>query len=383
VTDGGKPAPQQGVGNAPSYFFRRLDLDGISRVPEVVDVGWAQREMIGCRAVLLEGDVIGQVVGVVAESPKGIGHALLDIEGQLVPLVREIVPFFDAKSGLVYVDPPEGLLDLEPGGSSEGSHPRDSILDALDYVGSEVDAMHASGTTSLRPGYMPTHADLRRMGRDDLVAIVDAHGGHFDVAQCLGFLPTKRPPGYWDIDNLALEVEAFLEALWQCDDEQERDKVNVDGDGDGADGDANANGNGDANEDCVVERHALTGEVRTRPEEGDGGAGASQFLADRLLPSSTVLKKHGRWDLHHGITLNGGYKQVARDLDRVLFGRGVKSKTLVGDFDKLAKEVRAIMAEQGTGVMPSQSMLRKLARSVCTNWPLGFWVRQWFVSVRA
>jgi hypothetical protein len=78
----------------------------------------------------LSGNFVGRVYGVVpAEemcSIPGLGHDLLEIilprgnngiaswrdEMVLIPFVPSIVPTIDLERGVVYIDPPSGLLDL-------------------------------------------------------------------------------------------------------------------------------------------------------------------------------------------------------------------------------------------------------------------------------
>jgi len=60
---------------------------------------------------------------------------------------------------------------------------------------------------------MPTRAELRAAGRQDLVKAVEGHGGFFKVADVLGLRGSRaqeRPRGYWqDLDNVRREVRAF------------------------------------------------------------------------------------------------------------------------------------------------------------------------------
>ena len=62
---------------------------------------------------------------------------------------------------------------------------------------------------------MPTRAELRAAGRQDLVKAVEGHGGFFGVAASLGLRGSRaqeRPRGFWqDLDNVRREVQAFQE----------------------------------------------------------------------------------------------------------------------------------------------------------------------------
>jgi 16S rRNA processing protein RimM len=77
---------------------------------------WWDRDLVGLRARTPQGMEIGTVAGIVhapagdllaIESPDGFEH--------LVPFVREIVPTVEVSAGIVIVDPPPGLLDLNRG----------------------------------------------------------------------------------------------------------------------------------------------------------------------------------------------------------------------------------------------------------------------------
>jgi 16S rRNA processing protein RimM len=69
-------------------------------------------DLVGLRAVLMDGAAIGEVIGVI--HPPG-GDALVvraERREVLIPFVRRIVPTVDLGAGTVRIDPPEGLLDL-------------------------------------------------------------------------------------------------------------------------------------------------------------------------------------------------------------------------------------------------------------------------------
>ena len=69
-------------------------------------------ELIGCRVETVDGQLLGEVVALLTFG----ANSLLVVEaGQKrleIPLVRSICQVIDVKSGLIKIDPPEGLLEL-------------------------------------------------------------------------------------------------------------------------------------------------------------------------------------------------------------------------------------------------------------------------------
>jgi len=83
------------------------------------------------------------------------------------------------------------------------------LLEDLELLGLEL--REFMGLRRLQQ--MPTRAELRAAGRQDLVKAVEGHGGFFRVADALGLRGSRaqeRPRGYWqDLDNVRREVRAF------------------------------------------------------------------------------------------------------------------------------------------------------------------------------
>ena len=71
-------------------------------------------ELTGCRVETVEGGVVGTVSGV--EGDGGVNRLVVDAgSGEiLVPLVDEICVEIDLAAAVITIDPPEGLLDLNP-----------------------------------------------------------------------------------------------------------------------------------------------------------------------------------------------------------------------------------------------------------------------------
>lgn len=72
---------------------------------------WYAHELVGLAAVLPDGTLVGEVVGL-QHAPAHDLLVLLERTGErtLVPLVRAIVPEVDVAAGRVVLDPPGGLL---------------------------------------------------------------------------------------------------------------------------------------------------------------------------------------------------------------------------------------------------------------------------------
>ncbi|HVX45335.1 MAG TPA: ribosome maturation factor RimM [Mycobacteriales bacterium] len=89
-----------------------LVLDA-ANLPGLADDEFYDHQLVGLRAELGSGELIGTV----AEVVHGAGPDLLAVNRSdgsevLVPFVRAIVPVVDVADGRLEIDPPEGLLDL-------------------------------------------------------------------------------------------------------------------------------------------------------------------------------------------------------------------------------------------------------------------------------
>lgn len=134
------------------------------------------------------------------------------------------------------------------------------------------------------PGMMPSHIQLQRRGRGDLVAVITNAGGFAVVAERLNltFVP-RRPRGYWqDPANVDREVLAF----------------------------------------------------------------AAQTDRPHIMPSGDVLVRAGRNDLALAVNRNGGTYAIAKRLGLRL-SRPINRRNHWDDFDNLASELRAYLAEPG------------------------------------
>ena len=89
----------------------RVPMDTLERLPAGV---FYHHELTGCRVETVEGAVVGRVSGV--EGDGGIYRLVVDNGSAeiLVPLVDEICVRIDLAAAAITIDPPEGLLDLNP-----------------------------------------------------------------------------------------------------------------------------------------------------------------------------------------------------------------------------------------------------------------------------
>ncbi|NLE72356.1 MAG: ribosome maturation factor RimM [Actinomycetales bacterium] len=96
----------------------RTAAERLRGVDLVVEVGpsdeedaWYRHELVGLRAELADGRVVGEVVGL-EHLPAQDVLVVRETDGAttLVPFVRAIVPVVDPRGGRVVLDPPAGLL---------------------------------------------------------------------------------------------------------------------------------------------------------------------------------------------------------------------------------------------------------------------------------
>ena len=94
-------------------------LRGIKLLAEALaddgdDEEWYERDLVGLKAVTVEGDEVGEVVALESRPAQDLlVLRLADGREALVPFVTAIVPEVDLEGGRVVLDPPPGLLDLD------------------------------------------------------------------------------------------------------------------------------------------------------------------------------------------------------------------------------------------------------------------------------
>jgi 16S rRNA processing protein RimM len=75
--------------------------------------GWYEDDLVGLTAVLTDGTVVGEVVGLQTRPAQDLLVVRLGGGGEaLVPFVEAVVPEVDLAGGRVVLDPPAGLLEL-------------------------------------------------------------------------------------------------------------------------------------------------------------------------------------------------------------------------------------------------------------------------------
>lgn len=83
--------------------------------PEEEDDAWYPHQLEGLSVRDTKGEDLGKVIGL----EPGVAHdfLLVDYQGDrvMVPFVEEIVPQVDVEEGIVVLDPPQGLFDLNKG----------------------------------------------------------------------------------------------------------------------------------------------------------------------------------------------------------------------------------------------------------------------------
>ena len=76
--------------------------------------GWYEQDLAGLQAIAPDGSVVGEVVGLDLGAAQDRLRVLRpDGKEALVPLVEQIVTDVDLEAGVVVVDAPTGLLDLD------------------------------------------------------------------------------------------------------------------------------------------------------------------------------------------------------------------------------------------------------------------------------
>lgn len=152
-------------------------------------------------------------------------------------------------------------------------------------------------------GVMPTAAELRKAGRNDIINALQKHRGHQSIAELLGLTYTQKRRGYWnEFANLKRELVDF------------------------------------------IQKHGTLG----------------------MMPTKTELQQAGRKDLIHGLDKHGGYQTVAELLGlEVVYT--AKPSGYWDDFTNVERELLEFIGKQGTfGVMPTHGELQKARRTDLT-----------------
>jgi len=271
-------------------------------------------------------------------------------EEHLIPLVESIVPRVDMKKEVVYIDPPIGLLDL-----GKRRAQIEIIRHKLKPIAEELSEKKKSSSL-----VMPTRRELEESGRRDLVRLITKNGGFLEVAQSLNFRSYRRPPGYWEDENvLDRELSMFVAANWvqfeadiqlqhdgdseegnddyidafaqhlltlSKEESQEMKNDKKDGENSGKEGEyVDEIGNSRSNHDhSRYWFNTVTRRMRWDPPilpqvvelDDEGSELFTDTDDDRAMPSRSAVLAAGRYDLHAAIVAAGGYGQVAEFLNR-------------------------------------------------------------------
>ena len=248
-------------------------------------------------------------------------------EQHLIPLVPSIVPVIDTAKELLVLSPPPGLLDL---GRRQAALARIDRLLRKSGIVSSVYMESPDGLQEELKPRMPTRRELEDMGRYDIVKLVLENGGFLDVAQCLGYRGRRKPPGYWeDEEVLDRELSLFVGSGWIKMEALDSDEESTDSDDDAGggkiDGSRAASPTPTATTYNSYWFNTVTRQLRwTQPQLpqiiplDDMGINAIivETEEDRAMPSRSSLLAAGRYDLHTAIVSQGGYAEVSTALDR-------------------------------------------------------------------
>ena len=240
-----------------------------------------------------------------------------------VPFVPTMFPRWIPNAQTLFLDPPDGLLDL----ALREVQLRELRNDLLPYC-------KTLGTDTFG---MPQRQTLLNENMKDLVKRVEALGDWREVALELDLRPDAAPWYYWDnLDNLESALLNLVDAFWI--------EENDDGES--------------------YWYNDISGALRIEPPiENDGGG-----LDVPVMPTMSHLLEARRWDLHHAVVLHGGYKAVAKELGWQPVRR-IENRHLLS-FETLRDEILDILedeegiAEVGVrpGQLPCASQLEELDR---------------------
>ncbi|KAG1668849.1 hypothetical protein FOA52_004944 [Chlamydomonas sp. UWO 241] len=288
------------------------------------DVGMAKlrgaggaKALVGWRVLdaAAGGALIGEVVEVLPAARVGSGSgrgAGSGPGGSSAPLLRaraertlEPYEFTGAEEHCVPLTP-EFVVSLQPGARALSVRLPKGFLSLgrrslyLGFLAQQLPALSQPVRTvevgRRETRIMPTRKQLTEAGRRDLVDLVLECGGFCEVAVELGMRARRRPAGYWEnLGHLDSELRAFVAGQW----------VELTAPDTGKPYYYNLVSDRIAN---TLPSGATPGDVRSKASREDA--------RDRVMPSRATLLSVGRYDLHHGITGQGGYLEVGAQLRR-------------------------------------------------------------------
>lgn len=241
----------------------------------------------------------------------------------LIPIVDEFMQKIDYRRRHLQVKPPAGLLELAARPEAINRLQPEIQLFCTRYArflqerfsgNKKIQGKGIADQQEIVYTYMPTRDQLFAVGRSDLVRRIKDAGGFLYVANALGLKTTRRPNGFWDdLQRLDFEIECFLLESWVKHVDSETGVTYF--------------------EDPVTNELTMEKPTYTEKPARTMSAGSVSVNDDvgnglKVMPQQRLLGKAGRWDLHHAIVLNGGYREVAHLLGRRLIRRSKKKRIL-------------------------------------------------------
>ncbi|KAI5057305.1 hypothetical protein GOP47_0027320 [Adiantum capillus-veneris] len=238
----------------------------------------------------------------------------------LIPIVNEFMQHIDPVKKRLLVKPPDGLLELAARPEAIAKLQPEIQLFCKRYASFLEERfigrkkISRTGCTDYQKvvfSYMPTREQMFAVGRADLVRRIKDAGGFLYVAHALGLKTTRRPNGFWDdLRRLDFEIECCLLESWVKHVNKETGEVNF----------KNVISN-----EITAEKPQVSIKLPITMN-GMSSSVVDVGSSSKVMPQMNLLGKAGRWDLHHAIVLNGGYREVAHQLGRRMTRSRKKSR---------------------------------------------------------
>ncbi|KAH7437044.1 hypothetical protein KP509_05G053700 [Ceratopteris richardii] len=239
----------------------------------------------------------------------------------LIPIVDEFIQQINFARKRLLVKPPSGLLELAERPEAILKLEPEIKLFCKRYarflqerfIGGKKQC--SGGNIDLQKmvhSYMPTREQMYSVGRSDLVRQVQDAGGFLYVANVLGLKATRRPNGFWDdLQRLDFEIECFLLESWVKHTDVETGQIYF---------------KNYVTNEVSFEKPMLGRSSSPSARDNSSPDSHDDCKKSKVMPRIKFLAKAGRWDLHHAIVWNGGYREVARLLGRKQVRSSKKSR---------------------------------------------------------
>ncbi|MCO5586850.1 hypothetical protein L7F22_040795 [Adiantum nelumboides] len=312
-------------------FGWRVEADGKGEVGKVAEIVHVGRSGVGEDATTTPYEYLLKVVRPFSSEMESsltmaASNAYDQLESReikiLIPIVNEFMQYIDPVKKRLLVKPPDGLLELAARPEAIAKLQLEIELFCKRYANfleeRFIGSKKVQGTCSIDyqkivRSYMPTREQMFAVGRADLVRQIKDAGGFLYVAHALGLKTTRRPNGFWDdLRRLDFEIECFLLESGVKHANQETGKVYFKN--------LIINGVTSSEKPEVAVNPAVTIPCKS-------SSVADVCNSSKVMPQMKLLGKARRWDLHHAIVLNGGYREVACQLGRRLIRNKKKSNS--------------------------------------------------------